>query len=199
MSEAYASIPGFHFTLPPVSAPFAISGVTVYYLNMGCVWAYGKAYGGNANNKNMLNADYGGFGNGVGMDFHVLNTPTVNYHPMDIANNTPFDRITISTNHSVGDYTGWRDIFLNAPLGVVDGCIPTLTTPIRQWYSMESSTLSHFTQNGAGWIVPTATPTIASSTDYSPRSGWGGDGANNYWACISLRDIYVDVLIDVAQ
>lgn len=200
MSEAYASIPGFHFTLPSAPTGMSITGVKVYYLNMGCVWAYGQAYNNNnPNNKNIKNADYGGFPSGVVMGFHVLNTPTCNYHPMDIANNTPYDEIQIADVGSTGDFKGWRDIFTNAPLGTVDGCIPTLTNPVRQSYNMGASTLAHFTQNGAGWIVPTWMPVLNSTTDYLPRSGWGGSGSDNYWACVSLRDIYIDVMIDVAS
>lgn len=96
MSEAYASIPAFHFTFPTVSSPFSITGIKVYYLNMGCVWAYGQAYNNNnPNNKNIKNADYGGFNSGVVMGFHVLNSPTVNYHPMNIAADSPYDEIRI--------------------------------------------------------------------------------------------------------
>lgn len=198
MSEAYASIPGFHFTFPTVSSPFQITGIKVYFLNQGCVWAYGQAYNNNnPNNKNIKNADYGGFSSGAVMGFHVLNTPTCNYHPMDIAINSPYDEIQISDYGSAGDFKGWRDIFTNAPLGTVDGCIPTLTNPVRQSYNMGASALAHFTSNGAGWIVPTWLPTMASTTDYYPRSGWGGTGTNNYWACISLRDVYIDVEYDV--
>lgn len=198
MSEAYASIPAFHFTLPTAQTGFSIKGVTVYYLNMGCVWAYGQAYNNNnSNNKNIKNADYGGFPSGMVMGFHVLNTPTCNYHPMYIANNSPYDEIQIADVGSTGDFKGWRDIFLKAPLGTVDGCIPTLTTPVRKSFNMSASTMAHFISNGAGWIVPTWFPTITSSTDYLPKSGWGGSGADNYWACVSLRDIYIDVEYDV--
>jgi hypothetical protein len=165
---------------------------------MGCVWAYGQAYNNNnPNNKNIKNADYGWFSSGVVMGFHVLNTPTCNYHPMDIANNSPYDEIRIDEVGGTGDFKGWRDIFLKAPLGTVDGCIPTLTNPVRQSFNMSASTMAHFISNGAGWIVPTWLPTITSSTDYTTKSGWGGTGADNYWACVSLRDIYIDVLIDV--
>lgn len=198
MSEAYASIPGFHFTFPTVSSPFQITGIKVYFLNQGCVWAYGQAYNNNnPNNKNIKNADYGGITSGVVMGFHVLNTPTCNYHPMDIAINSPYDEISIDGVGGTGDFKGWRDIFTNAPLGTVDGCIPTLTNPVRQSYNMGASALAHFTQNGAGWIVPTWLPSMTSTTDYVPRSGWGGTGADNYWACVSLRDLYIDVVYDV--
>lgn len=197
MSEAYASFPGFHFTLPQAAIGH-VKNVIVHFLNMGCTFAYGPAIDGNANNKNIKSADYS-FEGDVFLPFHVLNSATCNYHPMDINNNSPYDSVEVSQYGSVGDFRGYRDIFTNAPLGVVDGCIPTLTNPVRQSYTMSASTRSHFIQNGAGWIVPTVHPVITSTSNYGPCSGYGGDGTNNYWACVSLRDIYIDVQLDIGE
>ena len=130
MSESYSSFPGFHFTFPSISSPLAIQSIKVYYLNMGATLAYGEARAGNARNTNIKNA-VGDWGSGpVPIFFHVLNTPTCNYHPMDINNNTPYDEIGLETNNVTGDYRGYRDVFL-LPVGSTDGCIPTLTTPVR--------------------------------------------------------------------
>lgn len=198
MSEAYASFPGFHFTLPQAAVGH-VKDVIVYFLNMGCTFAYGQAYNNNnPNNKNIKSADYGFDGDWY-QPFHVLNSTTCNYHPMDINNNSPYDSINLSQYGATGDFKGYRDLFTNAPLGVVDGCIPTLTNPVRQSYTMSASTRSHFIQNGAGWIVPTIHPAITSTSYYRPCSGYGGAGIDNYWACVSLRDIYIDVQLDIGE
>ena len=102
LSEAYAQFPGFHFTLPSLASPWVISGVRVYFLNMGVTRAYGPAVNRNANNTNIANTPGWTGGNDWTVNFHVLNTPTCNYHPMDIINNTPTDAINIWTSASTG-------------------------------------------------------------------------------------------------
>lgn len=198
MSEAYTSFPGFHFTLPSMSSPWSIKEITVYYLNMGATLAYGPSIDGNANNTNIRNA-IGDWGN-CWVHFHVLNTPTCNYHPMDIINNSPYDTVDLSTVGSRGDFKGYRDLFLLAPMGVTDGCIPTLTNPVRQTYTMSATSMAHFTQNGAGWIVPTYHPYLNAlnpSEDYRPKLIQNEQGTDNYWGSFSLRDVYIDVLFDI--
>lgn len=49
--------------------------------------------------------------------------------------------------------------------------------------------------NGHLWVVPMFHP-IMEGMLYRPRSGWGGDGKNNYWACASLRDVRLTLVID---
>lgn len=202
MSEAYASFPGFHFTMPNISSPLAIQQVTVYYLNMGTPLAFGPAISGNAANKNITQSGIGDWNLGPICHFHVLNTPTCNYHPMDINANSPEDPINISTHGSTGDFRGYRDLFLLAPMGTTDGCIPTLTNPVRDSYTMSATTMAHFTQNGAGWIVPTYHVYMNSlnpSEDYRPKFLYNQTGQDNYWGCMSLRDVYIDVYIDIAS
>lgn len=120
---------------------------------------------------------------------------------MNIINDCPSDAINIWTSAGTGDYRGYRDLFTNAPLGTVDGCIPTLTNPIRNWYDMYPTPLAHFTQNGAGWIIPMFHPymnPLNPTEDYRPKFVDGTSaGTDNYWGCASLRDIYIDVMFDV--
>jgi len=196
MCEAYGSFPGFHFTLPSVSSPWSIKEITVYYLNMGATLAYGPAIDGNASNTNIRNA-VGAWGN-CWVHFHVLNTPTCNYPPMYIIANYPYDSIDLIENGGRGDYKGYRDLFMLAPMGVTDGCIPTLTNPLRQSYTMSATTKAQLTQNGGGWIIPTWHSIITSSTDYRPSFVLNQTGTDNYWGCFSLRDVYIDVVYDVA-
>lgn len=202
MSEAYSSFPGFHFTMPNIQPPLAIIQVVVYYLNMGTTLAFGPAISRNARNMNITQSGVGNWNLGVTCHFHVLNTPTCNYHPMDINNNSPDDAINISTVGSTGDFRGYRDIFAKSPLGTVDGCIPTLTNPVVQSYSMSANTLAHFTQNGAGWIVPTYHPWMDPnnpSGDFFPNFGYSISGQDNSWGCASLRDVFIDVVIDAVS
>lgn len=200
-SESYASFPGFHFTMPNISSPLAIKEVKVYFLNMGTTLAFGPAIYGNANNTSIDNVAIGDW-SAVRIQFHVLNTPTCNYHPMDINLNSPADEVDISTPVGAGNFRGYRDIFELGQLGVRDGCIPTLTDPFIQSYTMSSTTLEHFTQNGAGWIVPTFNAYLNQYdpySDYSPMLVFAGAGTDNYWGCFSLRNVYIDVIIDVAS
>ena len=52
LSEAYAALAGFHFTLP-ASAVGHVKQVNVNFQNMGAVWAYGPAIDKNPRNKNI--------------------------------------------------------------------------------------------------------------------------------------------------
>lgn len=169
---------------------------------MGTTLAFGPAINGNTANKNITASGIGDWNLGFICNFHVLNTPTCNYHPMDIIVNSPSDEINISTVGSSGDFRGYRDIFLLAPMGTTDGCIPTLTNPARESYTMSATTMAHFLQNGAGWIVPTYHPTmnvLNPSEDYRPKIIYNQTGIDNYWGCASLRDVYIDVYIDVVS
>ena len=200
MSESYASFPGFHFTLPSVSSPLSIKGVKVYYLNMGCTLAFGAAINKNANNMNIKDCGFADWSQ-CWCQFHVLNTATCNYHPMDLINNSPYDEIDLIESGGRGDYREYRDLFLLAPMGVTDGCIPTLTNPLRQSYTMSANTMAHFKQNGAGWIVPMFNPymnNLNPTIDYRPKLIYNTTGTDNYWGCVSLRDVYIDVMIDIA-
>lgn len=197
MSEAYAQFPAFHFTIPSVPSGLSIQAVKVYYLNMGATLAFGPSLNANANNRN-IKTSAGWDGSNWWVNFHVLNTPTCNYHIQDINNNSPCDSVDIASVGSQGDFKGYRDIFLKAPLGTCDGCIPILTNPVRESYYMSASTLAHFTSTTNGWIVPTFHPTITSTTSYRPQMGvQTQSGTDNYWGCASLRDIYIDIEIDV--
>lgn len=64
---------------------------------------------------------------------------------------------------------------------------------------MGATTLASFKGNNGGWIVPSIHPVMTSTTDYRPSSGYGGTGTDNYWACVSLRDITIDVVLDLGE
>lgn len=78
LSEAYAALAGFHFTLPTLARGH-VASVKVNFLNMGCVWAYGPAIDESSRNKNITAADYG-WSDAWWQPFHFLNTETCNYH-----------------------------------------------------------------------------------------------------------------------
>ena len=196
-SEAYAQLAGFHFTLPQ-SVIGRVKSVTVCFQNMGCVWAYGPAIDGNANNKNIRQADYGWSG-GWMQPFFVMNTPTCNYHQLYINNNFPYDEIDISQYGGQGSFRGARNLWEINNSGQHDGYIPTLTNPVIQSYDLGVDTFNMFVGNNGGWIVPSIFPEIWSSDSYLPNCGWPPSGVqidNNYWACVSLRDIHIYVGID---
>lgn len=199
-SEAYASLAGFHFTVPS-AAQGHVASVKVNYLNMGATWAYGPAIDHQSQNKNINNADYGWDTPGFTVDMHFLNTPTCNYHQLTI-NTYPYDSINLANVGGAGDFRGERDIWtIGGGAGTVDGRIPTLTNPVVQSYTVNSTILSQFKANNGGWFVPSIVPTLNSLDDYRPRSGWNPDNNNqiNYWACASLRDVTVDVTLDLGE
>lgn len=101
-----------------------------------------------------------------------------------------------------GDFRSDRDIWvIGGSAGTVDGRIPILTNPVTQTYTPNSTIISRFVNNNGGWFVPSITPTLNSLNDYRPMSGWSPDPNNriNYWACASLRDITVDVTLDLGE
>lgn len=67
---------------------------------------------------------------------------------------------------------------------------------------MYPTPLAHFIQNGAGWIIPIYHPYVNElnpTEDYKPYLVISNStGENNYWGCVSLRDVYIDVLLDVS-
>ena len=199
-SEAYASLPGFHFTVPSV-AQGHVASVKVNYLNMGATWAYGPAIDHNVMNKNMNNPDFGQIAPGFYVNIHFLNTPTCNYH-MTTINTYPYNTVDLTNVGGAGDFRGERDIWtIGGSAGTVDGRIPTLTTPVVQSYDLSGTILSQFKSNNGGWFVPSVSPVVNSIDDYAPSSGWGTATGNktNYWACASLRDITVDVTLDLGE
>lgn len=195
MSEAYAAICAFHFTVPQ-SARGRIQSVYVNFLNMGATWAYGLP--GNSANKNIRNADYGwdtSSGYVFPAAFHLLNSTTPNYHMMDINANSPYDLVDIGQIGGSGSFTGRRDLW---QITGGQGYIPTLTTPQRTRFEMGATTKAQFISSNGGWVVPTFNPRElpGEPEPYRPASGWGGDGTNNYWACVSLRDVKVEIVIE---
>ena len=199
-SEAYASLAGFHFTVPS-SARGHIQAVKVNYLNMGATWAYGPAIDHNVRNKNIKNADFGWDTAGFYVNMHFLNTETCNYH-QSVINTYPYNTIDLANVGGAGDFRGERDIWsIGGQVGVVDGRIPTLTTPVEQSYYLSGTILSQFKSNNGGWFVPSIVPTLNSLDDYRPCSGWSPDYGNqvNYWACASMRDVTVDVELDIGE
>ena len=193
-SEAYAQLAGFHFTLPS-SIIGQVRFVSVCFENMGSVWAYGPAVDRNYYNKNINQADYG-WGDGFNVPFFVLNTPTCNYHQLYINANFPCDNVDISPYGTQGQFQGVRNLWDHSNAANTDGRIPTLTNPVIQSYDLGTETFSMFVNNGGGWIVPSIIPEMWSSSDYIPNCGWPPSGVqinDNYWACASLRDIYIYV------
>ena len=129
MSEAYAALAGFHFSLPQAAVGH-VSSVEVFYLNMGATFAYGPAIDLNSRNKNIKNSDYGWTGGEWYVPFHFLNTETCNYH-QTVINTFPYDSSPVSDVGGAGDFRGKRDLWvLGGGAGSVDGYIPTLTNPV---------------------------------------------------------------------
>ena len=194
MSEAYAQLCGYHFSVPQ-NLQGKYDSVQVNFVNLGAVWAYGQSKGANPNNTNINSSPFGPPANPWSFPFYFLNTPTCNYHQTYINANFPYDLVNVSEYGSTGDFKGYHDLWEINNQSTTDGCLPTLTTPVTQSYNLGATTLSGFKANNGGWILPSIIPVLNSSTDYYPRSGWGGDGSNHYWACVSLWDITVDIVI----
>ena len=195
MSEAYAQLAGYHFTVPQ-NLQGRYDSVQVNFVNMGAVWAYGQSKGQNPNNTNIKNALYGWTTGDWYVPFHFLNTPTCNYHQTYINSNFPYDSVNVSQYGSTGDFKGYHDLWEISNEQATDGCLPTLTNPVTQSYNLGTTTLAGFKSNSGGWILPSIHPQYNSADDYKPSSGWGGDGSNHYWACLSLWDITVDLVIE---
>lgn len=197
-SEAYAALAGWHFTIPSQYRGH-VKFVTVDFLNMGAVWAYGVARWGNRANKNINQADYGWYG--WNQPIFVLNTPTCNYHQLYINNNFPYDSVDITQYGSQGSFMGSRNLWAIGDTSDKDGYIPTLTNPVRQTYNLGSTTFQSFIKNNGGWILPSIIP-VEGYDDYLPRCGWSESetpSTNNYWACISLRDVVVHIGLDIGE
>ena len=194
--EAYAQFAGYHFTLPKNLAS-AVTSIQVQFLNMGCCWAYGPAINKNANNKNLAQADYG-WSSPWFQQFHFGFDQTCRYHPMTINQNWPYVEIDTMTGiGGQGDFRGERDIWvLGGGAGSVDGRIPTLTNPVTMNVPVTDSIRDQIKSKGHCWVVPTFHPYYNSSENYGPYSGAAGDGTNNYWACVSLRLVQLQVIID---
>lgn len=194
--EAYAQFAGYHFTLPS-NLSSAVTSIQVQFLNMGCCWAYGPAINKNAANKNLAQADYGWSSPWI-QQFHFGFEQTCKYHPMTINNQWPYIEKDIMTGiGGQGDFRGERDLWvLGGGAGSVDGRIPTLTNPVTMTVPVTDAIRDQIKQKGHCWVVPTFHPYYNSSTDYGPNCGEQGDGNNNYWACVSLRLVQLQVTID---
>lgn len=194
-SEAYAQLAGFHFTVPN-GLKDAITYAEVQFLNMGATFAYGPATDQSARNKNIKNGDYGWEGEeDWHTHFHFNTTQTCNYHQVRIMNEWPYQTFGLSHVGGNGDFRGIRKLWENGMTASIDGYIPTLTNPVVEKIRLDTSNFNMLKNAGHLWVVPMFHPELQGMT-YIPRSGWGGDGKNNYWACASLRDVKLRVVID---
>ena len=194
LSEAYAQMYGCHFTIPNQYRG-KITRFQVQFVNMGATFAYGPAIDHNPANKNIKNADYGWTGgNGFIVPFHYTFNENCYYH-LSVVNTWPHDEYDIGQVGGNGDFRGERDLWtLGGGAGSVDGRIPTLTNHQTTWFNMRQDIQDTLKQRNSIWIVPSFHP--YSGADYRPCSGFGGDGSNNYWACASLHDIKLRLIID---
>lgn len=194
-SEAYGQLAGFHFTVPSGLAG-AITYAEVQFLNMGATFAYGPATDRSPANKNIKNGDAGWEGdNEWYVHFHLNTTETCNYHQTTIMNNWPYQSFGISYIGGAGDFRGIRKLWENGESASIDGYIPTLTNPVVDRFRLNDANFNMLKNNGHLWVVPMFHP-IMEGMLYRPRSGWEGDGKNNYWACASLRDVRLSLVID---
>lgn len=165
---------------------------------MGATWAYGPAIGHNSRNKNIKNADYGWTGDGFNVPFHYTFNETCYYH-LTVVNQWVYDEYDIAQVGGAGDFRGERDVWtLGGGVGSVDGRIPTLTTPQKTVFDIRQDVQNTLKQQHHIWIVPSihAEFNAAYTGGYRPCSGFGGTGGDNYWACASLRDIKLRLVID---
>lgn len=193
--EAFAQFAGYHFTIPSGMSD-AVTGMEVQFLNMGCCWAYGPAIDKRADNKNLAQGDFGWASPWI-QPFHFGFEQTCNYHPM-VINQWPYVETDIMTGiGGRGDFRGERDIWvMGGGAGSVDGRIPTLTNPVTMTIPVTDALRDQIKSKGHCWIVPTFHPIYNSSSDYRPYCGASGDGSNHYWACVSLRQVKLRLVID---
>lgn len=195
-SEAYMQLAGYHFTVPG-SWHGKFTAANILFENMGATFAYGPAIDGQAANKNIKQADYGWDG-GFPMYFHTNTTETCNYHLTTIMTQWGSYAFDISQEGAQGDFRGSRDLWtLGGGAGTVDGRIPTLTVPVVETIDMSTAAaqFADLKSKNHLWVVPMPHPSWTPGP-YRPNSGYGGTGRNNYWACASVRDVKLQLVID---